>query len=1390
MMNLTSKKSKSLLLFKRAWVLLCFLLCSLIANAGGSSFTYSYNVKVNQGAAPVGSGTVYLSATATVYDSNKNQWGSTQSPSKSVELNGLKDLSISCEQEREDNDPKKNPFIQFTNVTLKAVPMAGSKFTGWTWSGGSSSAASITIANSELEQCPNNRGDQSATYTNSTAYTAQFIPRTYFYKTAGATVTAGGRVCMTVDGVRPDDASASWLESVPVGTTTESQNADENGKYARATIVRYYHALSPGDEYEFVGWYDSKGSELSKSIDFAYNLVATSENNNSPTTTSIQAVFVLKNSVTMITSDNAANTGLFTGTNIFKEGDATYGKYPYCKKRPIDVSAAFDESGNPLFNQLFVFGLTTNGNNLQVTVDGLTSHKITIPDASNSSNAVTPCYIYTKSGNGYSLSKTILNVNVATKPIDFNIVASGQKIYFTGYAPSISCGSTWEENGVFFISGQNNIDLYFDNLQLFARPKSQNGTTTVSQQKFSITGLGDASILYRDDVDGNIGLSGIDVKFYTQGTGSVFCFQPIKNGSTFTPKIHLLNDNLLESTQGVHLYVYVNFILTLDRNASQHSAPIQVIHNKNTIGTATELTIDDVWNSQHTNGVLNLARLDSRPAPTIDLGYENTTLNINGGQLFLSNSFNNSDSYDVSYAISYRQKSMMDGNATIFGLGDDQPGGTVLFNDGTINCKPLRDQDFNSTQGQKLFHNAESMKCPENTYIRGGSFNCNVLACSSTTSKGASPKNDKNGDALCVVSVPVKSINPNNTAVLPENWVDIAVEKGAKRASEVLYGGSYNYYKTESMTPETVIVGDEQVAVVNLMLPSYNICFKEVLTTPWVACFPQMTVSALTQSQDLGGDVEVPFALSADDGLTKVVRTSKLLYGEIDHYLVNLIEGVEIVDGYNLKYEIPSDGETKPSITLDDEAPGASCGVTNEAQYAIYDKVYMVIPLVANQWKMFVPPFDVANVYVIEPYAEADLLNQYDDNRDGKLTNESGVNEVTRARYAQAYRNMDFLYQWVYSIVALGSNSDIWSNASQAPAMGNIYSYGTFMQTWLEMYEGMADKPTVKNCIQQLYHYKSNNEGYPAGMTRWDANFYLYEADATEWTIGANSLNTGWKEVPTISMKRKINEDHNVIMKKGGVYVMNFPSTIKNNEIYDYINTWDYWTGKYIILEGYPEEDIDTDGNEIPDDKAQILSGSQYDWNGTALTETVLAPYETDNIAALRGNFTFSKLNISEHDNAYVLNNYFRGKDVNYDMESDDSQTMLDPTLPHNVYVNTNNENFSVEELSPGEGFVLANIPARAGMKPRAINIKTGEITYRDETTTSLPTISGNNQMMVYNIEGGLGIVPVVAQQVSIYNAAGQLVTSQYLTDEVHISLPTGIYLIAGAKDQFKAVVK
>ena len=55
MMNLTSKTSKSFLLFKRALVLLCFVLCSLMANAGGNLGGY-YTVKVAPSQEPKASG--------------------------------------------------------------------------------------------------------------------------------------------------------------------------------------------------------------------------------------------------------------------------------------------------------------------------------------------------------------------------------------------------------------------------------------------------------------------------------------------------------------------------------------------------------------------------------------------------------------------------------------------------------------------------------------------------------------------------------------------------------------------------------------------------------------------------------------------------------------------------------------------------------------------------------------------------------------------------------------------------------------------------------------------------------------------------------------------------------------------------------------------------------------------------------------------------------------------------------------------------------------------------------------------------------------------------------------------------------------------------------------
>ena len=1082
---------------------------------------------------------------------------------------------------------------------------------------------------------------------------------------------------------------------------------------------------------------------------------------------------------TVITPANDETTGLTTGTNIFKAGDATYGVRPYRQKRDIDLTNAFDDNGTPLFDQLYIFGLTTNSDATTVTVDGVTSHKITGFTTTTNSNAVTPCYVYNKSGNKYVLdtSKSVANVNVATKPASFNIDATGQKIYFTGYAPYATCGSTWEENGVFCFTGDGaNIDLYLDNLQLYARYKAVNGNVA-GTKSYEIKGWGDLGVVGSPEF--KIDINGPSVNVYAQGSGSAFCFHP---KSDFSPRIHLSGENSLESVEGMYLYMDIDFYLSFKTSTPvvQKSAPIQILHNNETSSKKTKLVIDDLWNSQRTNGSLDLASASSiRNAPTIDLGNEKTELSFEGGRIQLANSYNESTTYTVSYAISYRKYSMMGGMANMYGLGNDQPEGKVRFKDGTISCKPLSDELFQKPIGQALYHNTTSMKCPLDTKIDGGTFNSDVLVCATTTSKGTSPQNS-NGDALCKYAIPVKSVSASGVATeLRDNWMDYAMSIGAKT-------NDLGYYGISSMTPKDVIDKEgNPLKEVYLMLPSTQVCFVDLQTTPWVMCYPQLSITSDIGNTILGGEVDVPDSRSVDtEGLTTIKKTSKFLYGEMDPlYMIPNVGS----------YDAPGD------ITVSLRNEGLPEAVRNSTDYVVYDKMYMLIPLVANQWKMFVPPFDVSNVYVIESYPENKLIADFGTattDKKGNVVKEiTEESQIEQARIAQSYRMLDLFYHWVWNVDVSKSNADFWSNTKGYPAIGNYNSYGTFVQDWMDMYivRDGAGKITNKDympVIEQLYHYTSDPSAvYPTGKYWWDANFYLYKATNKVVDVENDQLQMSWDEVPVVSKARNLAGNHNVIMEKGGVYVWSFPSTVVNNTMQDYTKNWDYWTGKYILIEGYPTEEFDTDGDGENDDMGQLIAGAN------TLTSTILTDVNLGltNSAEMRGNYTFAKSTLAGVENAFVLNNYIRGKSIGADTDDEWGNALLDSEQSHNVYVNPYDLGFEEEiELNPGQGFILTNFTSSYGLRPRSINVKSGAVTYydRDETTTSVPTIGGNKQMMVYNIEGGVGIVPVVAQQVSIYNAAGQLVTSQYLTDEVHIPLPSGIYLIAGANDQFKAVVK
>ena len=1129
--------------------------------------------------------------------------------------------------------------------------------------------------------------------------------------------------------------------------------------------TKYHLYATHAEGYYFAGWREGsctgevKYTSADQSVETAELLGSTQQ------TLKFYAVF--KPEIEALPAEITSSTQfeIYTGSEMYQEGHPTYGNRPYGKRRKIDLTAAFNK-GAAAFDQLFIFGETTGDENGYITP----------PTTTTNSNAVTPCYIYKKSDDTkYILEAVIDNVNIPTKPSAFNITASGQKIYFTGYAPYVSCGSTWEENGVFHMTGgATSLDLYLDNLQVYARPKSVEGNVVV-EKKFELE-IDKLAEIYNDP-DLNANLSGdLSATIFVQGGGSMFCFQSTYEGTNdaFHPTIHLRGENLLESTEGAAVIVQSSLMdeLADGKRATQHSSPIQIVLKGKKIAenTKTNLTIDDKWPGEggviRTNGVLNLANAVYRPAPTIDLGNGNTVLKIDGGQVLLSNAYNNSGDYTVSFAIAYRMKSMMSGMGRIFGVGDDQPDGTVMFTDGSISCKPLSDVNFASPQGQALYHNPYSMKCPKNTTIDGGTFNCDILACSETKSKGSSPKDSK-GNWVCMRNIDVTELTTaNNTAILPANWKDIAIELGAK---SIIKNNDYTY-GIESLTPAVVTEGENTTMTVHLMLPNDDPCFQEIITTSWAMCLPKLQVTAMGEVVDFGGNINVLYGATADheQGLNKVDMTQRFMYAEMDQFLLNSIAS----------YQAPGETEIKIDLVEDNSeyggAPGDPRVVLNEAKYAIYDKIYMLMPVVANQWKIFTAPFDISNVYVIESYPEDKLIEDFGtettDKKGNTVKKILGEDKILQARYAQSHRMIDLIYQWLWSADMLKQDYDFW------PATGTDPT--GFLKIWYDMY---TDKPKV----EQLYHYTSADVTYPDGKKWWDANFYLYEVDGESWDVTYEGMDAKWKEVTTISKKRDTSgkKQNTVIMQKGHTYSISFPSTIVNSEGHDYVKIWDYWTGKYILLEGYANDMVDSDEDGDVDTKGQVISGMGYDWDGEDLYDTFLKGYD-DNAgsAVIRGNATFSQLE-APYGNTYVLNSgeyAIDGKPIE--------------GFKHNVFVSINESPDIEAYLYPGQSVVLANDPESSSAMPArrlvAIDPITGDLTYRDETTTSLPTIGGNKQMMVYNIEGGVGIVPVVEQQVSIYNAAGQLVTSDYLTDEVQISLPSGIYLIAGAKDQFKAVVK
>ena len=974
---------------------------------------------------------------------------------------------------------------------------------------------------------------------------------------------------------------------------------------------------------------------------------------------------------------------LYTGTEIFVEGNTTYGVFPYRKKRAINLDAAFSPSGAPLFDKLYIFGMTTS--EVIATVSGQTGHKITPASNTKGSDAITPCYVYVKNGNQYDLQQTIPNMNVANKPIAD--ISGATSVYLTGYCPYASTGggNNKDENGVICFTGGAGVNthVYVDDLNLYARYKSIDGNTSKPE-----------TILY----------SSLQFTFRCEGTSTAFAFKGTSSNSSnpYKPTIHMRDSNRLAGSTGSAIKVKIEFAgMGMEQEAGQYNSPIGILSNADK--RYTTLSIDDIWPASmadnasgdvRTNGFLDIRTTTA--APCIDLYDENGKVNFNGGRIYLKNSRpSGSNNYLCTFAVGYRkyEKTVSGITATMYGLGTDQSGGEVNFNDGSFYIDPLTDTEF--TKHGKYYHHKYALKCPASSTINGGTYYCEPFGCTESENLGASPLN-KYGDGLVLDTVAVESLlEPYKTAVINfPNDKEVQAEYAATYPATL---GEYYTAKggTYGISSLNAYQGTQAPDSVILMLPvqyTDKALQKEVANIPWALCIPDVLAGGTIA---IGGNTEV-----ADKEENNVVyQTNYLLYGAIDEYIKGLIdEGA---------YQTPVfDGLPSAGVEL---TGGTYSDILNEEPYTIQQEQYMMMSVKADEWFLFAPPFDVSEVYVLETYKEDNLAAM------AKTTSWQDAIDL------QADANMDLFYALCYSI-------DYTESANNFD--GIIYA-------WTQE----IGKPNGAGGKKKLTHFTGAN---------YSANYYVQRSSGTwAWDSEKSRFVTDWAYLPKTMEKVTHGEtEYSVVMKKGEIYSLNFPYMYNGyRESGDGDNNWDYWTGKYILFVGKGPQKIE---------------GKNYH---RTITEAMPA---TPGTAEIRANSTFASMDVSDMEEYGLVGQQF---------------------IP-----NTSGEPLPVDAT---QGFVLLNKPTASPMPQRikTVDMMSGEVTYEEgegseNGATGTPTIAGNNKMLVYNINGGVGIVPVVAQQVSIYNAAGQVVTSEYLAGETQLSLPAGIYLVCGEYEQYKVLVK
>lgn len=348
MKKFISQTSKSLLLFKRLFVLLCLIVCSLLANATGDwTPKVTVNVKYFD---EKGKGKVYVTASSSPSLGTFTVEPAAQNADAAVELPQA--FTIQAPDRSRENDKSKKFTV---SVTMTAVKYDGSKFEGWYDDNDELLTQSTTYTYKPVLAPKDNQDSQNypGPESDSKTFKAKFTAYTYFWKTpsiravckdGASLINGGGHISINTSA--EDQDNHNWVQSISGGEEQSQVGDGYNGYYP----LTYYCYAKPLEDYVFVGWYRLSdgvlGHYFELNEDNSFMFKAESISSSDPTNLDFVALFekraVYKDLATakVILTDNDGNYtqvdetiledvgGVFVGRN--EDESPTYSIFSTC----------------------------------------------------------------------------------------------------------------------------------------------------------------------------------------------------------------------------------------------------------------------------------------------------------------------------------------------------------------------------------------------------------------------------------------------------------------------------------------------------------------------------------------------------------------------------------------------------------------------------------------------------------------------------------------------------------------------------------------------------------------------------------------------------------------------------------------------------------------------------------------------------------------------------------------------------------------------------------------------------------------------------------------------------------------------------------------------------